>query len=115
MVGTPSCLIRHVGYTLSGSLRVEMDDGESLEVGPNTVFEIPPGHDKWVLGDEPWIVLDWGTSSRAMVAAMNETVERTVATVMFTDIVDSTATLERSGDAAWHDLLIAHNARCATS
>jgi len=68
MVGTPSCLIRHLGYTISGSLRVEMDDGESLEVGPNTVFEIPPGHDKWVLGDEPWIVLDWGSSGRAMAA-----------------------------------------------
>jgi class 3 adenylate cyclase len=109
VVGTPSCLIRHLGYVISGSLRVEMDSGETLDIGSNTVFEIPPGHDKWVLGDEPWTVVEWGASSRAMAVALNETAERSLATVMFTDIVDSTATLERVGDAAWHDLLIAHN------
>ncbi|HLY15520.1 MAG TPA: adenylate/guanylate cyclase domain-containing protein [Candidatus Limnocylindrales bacterium] len=110
VIGTPSCVIRHFGYTISGNLRVEMDDGEALEIGPNTVFEIPPGHDKWVVGDEPWNVIEWGASGRAMAAAMHETAERTLATVMFTDIVDSTTTLERVGDAAWHDLLVAHNA-----
>ncbi len=110
MVGTPSCPIRHVGYTMSGRLRVVMDDGETLDIVTNEVFEIPAGHDKWVLGDEPWVAIEWGASSRAMVVAMNETVERSLATVMFTDIVDSTAILERLGDNAWHDLLIAHNA-----
>jgi class 3 adenylate cyclase len=110
MVGTPSCPIRHVGYTMSGRLRVVMDDGETLDVGPGTVFEIPAGHDKWVLGDEPWVALEWGASSRAMVVALNEPTERSLATVMFTDIVDSTAIVERLGDDAWHDLLIAHNA-----
>ena len=110
VVGTPSCLIRHLGYTISGSLRVQMDDGETLDIGPNTAFEIPPGHDKWVVGDTPWIVVEWGASSRAMATALHEEAERTLATVMFTDIVDSTATLERLGDAAWRDLLFAHNA-----
>lgn len=111
MVGTPSCLMRHFGYTMSGSIRVVMDDGQVLDIGPNTVFEIPPGHDKWVIGDEPWVTIEWGASGRALDAAMHEAGERSLATVVFTDIVDSTATLERLGDAGWHDLLAAHHAR----
>ena len=110
-VGTASCQVRHVGYTLSGALRIVMDGGQALEIGAGSVFEIPPGHDKWVIGDAPWVSLDWGSSGRAMEASLNEPSNRSLATVMFTDIVASTATLERVGDAAWHDLLVAHNAR----
>jgi class 3 adenylate cyclase len=109
IVGTPSCPIRHVGYSMSGAIRVVMDDGETLDIGPNEAFEIPAGHDKWVTSDEQWVAIDWGPTKRAMVAAMHETSERSLATVMFTDIVDSTAILERIGDAAWHDLLATHN------
>jgi class 3 adenylate cyclase len=111
MMGTPTCLMRHFGYTMSGAIRVLMDDGETLDIGPDTVFEIPPGHDKWVIGDQPWVTLEWSGIGRAMTAAMHDGGERSLATVMFTDIVDSTATLERIGDAGWHDLLVAHNAR----
>ena len=111
LVGSVSCQIRHVGYTISGAIRVVMDGGQTLEIGAGTVFEIPPGHDKWVIGDEPWVSLDWGASGRAMEAAIHEESNRSLATVMFTDIVASTVTLERIGDAAWHDLLVAHNAR----
>jgi class 3 adenylate cyclase len=111
MVGTPTCLMRHFGYTMSGSVRVVMDDGQTLDIGPDTVFEIPPGHDKWVLGDEPWVTIEWGASGRALDVALNEVRGRSLATVMFTDIVGSTARLELVGDAAWHDLLVAHNAR----
>jgi class 3 adenylate cyclase len=111
LVGTSSCQVRHVGYTLSGALRIVMDGGQALEIEAGSVFEIPPGHDKWVIGDEPWVSLDWGASGRAMEATLEEASNRSLATVMFTDIVASTATLERIGDAAWHDLLVAHNAR----
>lgn len=111
MMGASSCPIRHVGYCISGAIHVVMDDGQSLDVGPNTVFEIPPGHDKWVVGDEPWITLDWGGTTRAMEATLEQGANRTLGTVMFTDIVASTATLERIGHTAWQDLLIAHNAR----
>jgi class 3 adenylate cyclase len=111
LVGASSCQIRHVGYSISGTVRVVMDDGQTLDVGPNTVFEIPGGHDKWIVGDEPWVSLDWGSSGRAMEAALDDVGNRTLSTVMFTDIVASTATLERIGDAAWRDLLVAHNAR----
>jgi len=111
MVGVPSCPIRHLGYSMSGAVHVVMDDGQTLDVGPDTVFDIPPGHDKWVIGDEPWVTIEWGASGRALGAALNESGARTLATVLFTDIVDSTARLQLSGDAAWRDLLAAHNAR----
>jgi class 3 adenylate cyclase len=110
-MGATSCPIRHVGYAISGTIHVVMDDGQTLEIGPNSVFEIPPGHDKWVVGDEPWVTIDWGASARAMETALSEAGNRTLATVMFTDIVASTETLERVGDTAWRDLLSAHNAR----
>ena len=111
MMGTPSCPIRHLGYTISGSLRVEMDDGQAMDLGPGSVFDIPPGHDKWVVGDEPWITVEWGGSGRAMGQAMQEPPDRQLATVLFTDIVDSTVQLRAVGDAAWRDQLAAHNAR----
>jgi len=111
LVGTESCQMRHFGYTMSGAVRIVMDDGQTLDIGPNTVFEIPPGHDKWVVGDEPWVTIEWGASGRALDVALHEAGNRSLATVMFTDIVASTATLERIGDAAWQNLLVAHNSR----
>jgi class 3 adenylate cyclase len=111
IVGSASCPIRHLGYSMSGAVRVVMDDGQTLDIGPDTVFDIPPGHDKWVVGDEPWVTIEWGASGRALNAALQETGARSLATVLFTDIVDSTVRLQAIGDAAWHDLLAAHNAR----
>jgi class 3 adenylate cyclase len=111
LMGATSCPIRHLGYSMSGTVRVVMDDGQTLDIGPDTVFDIPPGHDQWVIGDEPWIALEWGASGRALGAALREAGTRTLATVLFTDIVDSTARLQALGDAAWRDLLAAHNER----
>jgi class 3 adenylate cyclase len=111
LVGSSSCPIRHLGYSMSGAVHVEMDDGQMLDIGPDTVFDIPPGHDKWVTGDEPWVTIEWGASGRALHAALNEPGARSLATVLFTDIVDSTARLQLIGDAAWRDLVATHNAR----
>ena len=112
LVGTATCELRHVGYAVSGTIHVVVDDGQTIDIGPDSVFEIPPGHDKWVVGDEPWVTVEWGASGRALHAALDEEPgTRTVATVMFTDIVDSTARLAELGDSAWQDLLVAHNAR----
>jgi len=111
LVGVSSCPIRHLGYSVSGAVRVVMHDGQTLDVGADTVFDIPPGHDKWVIGDEPWITIEWGASGRALDAALNESGARSLATVLFTDIIDSTVRLQAIGDAAWHDLLSTHNAR----
>jgi class 3 adenylate cyclase len=111
IVGVAACPIRHLGYSVSGAVHVVMDDGQTLDIGPHTVFDIPPGHDKWVTGSEPWVTIEWGASGRALGAALHEAGTRSIATVLFTDIVDSTARLQSVGDAAWRDLLAAHNAR----
>ena len=110
-LGLTSCPIRHLGYTISGSSRVRMDDGATLEIGPDMVFDIPPGHDHWVIGEEPWVTVEWGASGRALSEALEESTERSLVTVLFTDIVDSTARARQLGDAGWRDLLAVHNVR----
>jgi quercetin dioxygenase-like cupin family protein len=57
VAGTPSCEIEHVGLVVAGRAAIAMDDGETLEVGAGDVFHVPPGHDSWVVGDEPYVSL----------------------------------------------------------
>ena len=57
--GTESCQLSHVGYVSSGRLRVAPDSGEEVELGPGDVFSITAGHDTWVVGDEPAVILDF--------------------------------------------------------
>jgi Cupin domain len=64
MMGPDSCPVRHVGYVQSGRLHVRMNDGSTLDLEPGEVFEIPPGHDAWVMGDDPCRLLDWGGKQR---------------------------------------------------
>ncbi|MGW6460890.1 cupin domain-containing protein [Streptomyces sp. NPDC055078] len=59
IAGTDSCQVAHAGYVVSGRMRIVMDDGESGDAGPGDVITIDPGHDAWVLGDEPCVVIDW--------------------------------------------------------
>jgi len=59
LMGLESCPVHHGGYCLSGSLHVEMNDGTTLEIGPGDLYEIPPGHDAWVVGSEICKLLDW--------------------------------------------------------
>ena len=59
IAGTEQCQYHHLGVTLDGRLRVQMPDGPELEIGPGDVFEIPPGHDAWVVGDSPWVSVDF--------------------------------------------------------
>jgi quercetin dioxygenase-like cupin family protein len=56
---TESCQAPHLGYYVSGRMHVRMDDGEEAEFGPGDFAEIPPGHDAWIVGDEPCVVIDW--------------------------------------------------------
>lgn len=58
IVNTDSCQAPHVQYHLSGRLHVVMDDGSEMEFGPGDVGSIPPGHDAWVVGDEPAVIID---------------------------------------------------------
>ena len=57
---TDSCQVSHLGYVLSGRMKVSMDDGSEAEVGPGDVFALPPGHDAEVVGDEPCEMVDFG-------------------------------------------------------
>ena len=57
---TDSCQVSHLGYVLSGRMRVFMDDGSEGECGPGDVIAIPPGHDAETVGDEACVVLDFG-------------------------------------------------------
>lgn len=54
-LGQRWCPVEHVGMVISGRNRIEMEDGRSVEVGPGDLFEIGPGHDSVVIGDEPYV------------------------------------------------------------
>jgi len=60
IAGTDSCQVSHLGYCVSGRMRVTMDDGTVHEIGPGDVAAIPPGHDAETLGDEACVLLDFG-------------------------------------------------------
>jgi hypothetical protein len=59
MMNTKSCEAPHFIYHVSGVLKVLMDDGDELECGPGDVSLLPSGHDAWVIGDEPAVVVDF--------------------------------------------------------
>ena len=66
IAGTDSCEVPHFQYHVSGRLAARMDDGTEFVAGPGEVTSLPPGHDGWVLGDEPVVIIDWyGASSYA--------------------------------------------------
>ena len=55
---TPTCEAAHLGYQLSGRMHIVMDNGAETEFGPGDICSIPPGHDGWVVGNEPVVFLD---------------------------------------------------------
>jgi class 3 adenylate cyclase/quercetin dioxygenase-like cupin family protein len=108
IVGTASCEVHHVGYVLSGHLHVEMDDGASIDLTTGDAFEVPPGHDAWVVGDEPWMSVD--IAGRQLFAkSPAEVSASSFATIVFTDLSRSTETLGQMGDSRWRALLAEHN------
>lgn len=60
IAGTKSCQAAHIGYIVSGRMRIRMDDGSEDEVGPGDFMRIAPGHDAWVVGNEACVVVDFG-------------------------------------------------------
>jgi class 3 adenylate cyclase len=110
LAGTASCEIRHVAFTISGTLHVQMDDGTELDIRAGDAHEIPPGHDAWVVGDEPYVSVEWASSS-LYGQTSEELGDRMLATILFTDIVDSTATLADVGDVRWRTIILEHNKR----
>jgi class 3 adenylate cyclase len=108
VVDTPSCVNRHLGYAIAGHLHVQLDDGTELDIVAGDAYEIPPGHDAWVVGETTFDAVEFA-SARLFGIAPDEEDERTLATILFTDIVDSTQMLARIGDKAWRRLLLEHN------
>lgn len=105
VVGGQSCRIHHTGVVVRGRLRVRDDDGAEMDLEPDDVFDVPPGHDAWVIGDEPFETIDWVGAHRW---ASPPEGQRILATILMTDVVDSTALAERVGDAAFGRLLEQH-------
>ena len=64
-MGAPRCLDTHVGYTISGRIDVAFDDGTELQLAPGGVFVIPAGHDAWVVGDEPCVLVQFDEGESA--------------------------------------------------
>ena len=59
LVGGESCESAHLGYVVSGTLHVAADDGAEADLGPGEAYRIDPGHDAWVLGDEPVVAIEF--------------------------------------------------------
>jgi len=59
IVKTKSCEAPHFQYHISGTLKILMDDGTELECHPGDVSLLPSGHDAWVVGEEPAVVVDF--------------------------------------------------------
>ncbi len=59
IANTDSCQVHHIGYQISGRMMARLDDGSEEEYGPGDIYNIPPGHDAWVMGDEAATSIDF--------------------------------------------------------
>jgi mannose-6-phosphate isomerase-like protein (cupin superfamily) len=55
---TDSCQVRHTGYVVSGRMKVVMEDRSEADLGPGDAYVIEPGHDAWIVGNEPFVGVD---------------------------------------------------------
>ncbi len=108
IAGTQYCQSHHVGLLLQGQLRIQMADGVELEFHAGDVLEIPPGHDAWVVGDEAVVSFDF-EALRGFAKGSGSANRRTLASVLMTDIVDSTARAVEMGQERWLELISRHN------
>lgn len=107
-VGGEWCQVRHVGVVLSGRLGILFPDGTEVVFGPDDVVDIPPGHDGFTVGDEPCVQIDWAGNRPFFASFLIGSRSRVLATLLFTDLVDSTAKAAELGDARWGGLLSEH-------
>ncbi len=63
VVGGDSCQTHHLGVVVGGLLHVVHNDGTEVEVGAGQAYEIQPGHDAWVVGDQPFVAYEFDTSA----------------------------------------------------
>jgi hypothetical protein len=63
--GSPWCELGHAQYQVSGRLHIKMKDGTEFEMGPGDVTVFPEGHDAWVVGSEPVVMIDWADAAKS--------------------------------------------------
>ena len=68
VVGTESCQARHVGTVVSGRIHVKHDDGTEAEMGPGDAYIIEPGHDAWIVGNEPMVGFEFESTTAGSYA-----------------------------------------------
>lgn len=107
IAGTERCEFHHVIYVLAGQLEVETRDGERRAVVAGQMADVAPGHDAWVVGSEPLVSLD--LQGVVGFAKAPEPAERVLTTILFTDIVASTARAHELGDVTWRRILDGHH------
>jgi hypothetical protein len=98
IAGTVQCEHRHVGYCIRGQLHVIMKDGATMDFVAGDTYEIPPGHDAWVVGDETYHGVEF-SGARTFAQSPYEPGGGVIATLLFTDIVSSTKKLAEVGDS----------------
>ncbi|HEX4746452.1 MAG TPA: adenylate/guanylate cyclase domain-containing protein [Gaiellaceae bacterium] len=103
-VGGDWCQARHVGFIVSGRLGIDFMDGSKAVFEPGDVFDVPPGHDGYTVGDEECVQVEW-MGLQAWAGFPTGIHSRVLATLLFTDLVDSTALAAELGDARWRALL----------
>jgi ketosteroid isomerase-like protein len=93
IAGTATCQTRHLGYVLSGRMQIKLEDGREAVIETGDLFDLPAGHDAWVLGDEPCIMIDHSPDA---------THYATRYTSGATGVVDENLALVRRGYAAFN-------------
>jgi hypothetical protein len=89
-VGGEWCQVRHVGVVVSGRLGVLLDDGTSYDLSPDDVVDIRPGHDGYVIGHEPCVLLEWA-GIRAFTGFTGVVPKGVLTTLLLTEVVEAKA------------------------
>ncbi len=110
IAGGQWCDTHHVGVNLTGRQGAILRDGTVLEFGPDDIYDIPPGHDGYTIGDEPCVMIEW-SGPRTWAGRSTRFLDRALVTLLMTDIVESTSLLARIGDTAWRELIGRHVGR----
>ncbi len=108
LVGGEWCEARHIGVVISGRWGAVLRDGTVIEFGPDDVYDLPPGHDGYTIGDEPAVMIEW-SGMRALAGGRAGLDDRVLAILLFTDLVESTTTLVQVGDLGWRDVITHHH------
>ena len=104
-VGGDWCQVRHVGVVISGRLGLDFPDGSSAVLGPGDVFDIPPGHDGYTVGDEPIVQIEW--SGLRHWAGLGGARSRVLLTVLFewgVAVHDIDFQAVRAGEKSWSEV-----------